>query len=430
MSSHDILTSLGIDEGEAREMLEVERKHMNVLTTIARQDNTLGLKQRDGDESPSLGQELVEQLEKKTGVLRSSNHSPSEHEFYHEYARSDNIPPEELDWLECHVSKLNEVPLSVELEKRKRDALKMLQSSFGRAPDSIHAEAKKWAEQVPRLVNRLEETFEEENKTLSEACTDAVSSNNHEAAENILITTMETEHKYCEAMEVISNTIKLRPRLAIDVMVNEEKRDTDTLEALDEIIALSKRGKQMSTVRRKMASERLMCMMKVKKPYLRVGDTVYAKQTSSPDWQLGTIISRTEQAEDYGHGLIRVYTVHFHTEAKPTEVYDYHVMEHTEYELEQASDETEWKGIKRVYDKESKDPWAKNVGWFCATFDGEEHHFAFLYDAFRAYDAHVIQCKGVETDPDEVNKFGPWNYAKSILPAIKALEQCIVTVTN
>ncbi len=70
---------------------------------------------------------------------------------------------EELNWLDCQINKVNEVSLSDELEERKLDALKLLQISFGRAPDTIHADVKEWGEGVRKSLNYLDdEAYEDE----------------------------------------------------------------------------------------------------------------------------------------------------------------------------------------------------------------------------------------------------------------------------
>ena len=143
--------------------------------------------------------------------------------------------------------------------------------------------------------------------------------------------------------------------------------------------------------------------MKVRKPLLRVGDKVYAKQTPSSDWQLGTIISCNELAEDWGYGPHRLYTLHFHNMEKPTEVHDYQVVGIIQYGYEKETDESKWVNVKRVYDKESKDIWAREMGWFCATYDGEDHHFVHLEDAVRAYVMYALQHEGIPAKCEDVN---------------------------
>lgn len=54
-----------------------------------------------------------------------------------------------------------------------------------------------------------------------------------------------------------------------------------------------------------------------------------------------------------------------------------------------------WKGVKNVTDSKSKDLWAKHVGWYVATIDGEEYSFSLLSDALKAYDISTINNKGL-----------------------------------
>ena len=58
--------------------------------------------------------------------------------------------------------------------------------------------------------------------------------------------------------------------------------------------------------------------------------------------------------------------------------------------------------------KDSLDPWAKFVGWFVVKKDGIEELFAFLTDALRVYNAHVVSCKGFEIRESDPNLTQEW----------------------
>jgi len=140
---------------------------------------------------------------------------------------------------------------------------------------------------------------------------------------------------------------------------------------------------------------------KVNKPLLQSEDIVRVKywpnndKTLEPSWEKGTIIScrsYTEHEDIDGYGSRRVYSVKFDNGDLQT-VEDYQVTLEDEYLLSKRVKESDWKGVKRVVDKESSDPWAREVGWYVATCTciekgvkhDDEQHFVYLSDALRAY---------------------------------------------
>ncbi|KAL9180007.1 hypothetical protein ACHAXT_007977 [Thalassiosira profunda] len=132
---------------------------------------------------------------------------------------------------------------------------------------------------------------------------------------------------------------------------------------------------------------------KVKKPLLSEGEIVWAYSASDAEkqpWQRATIKSHRELGSGHGYGPIRMYTVHFHHKREPEEINDYEVNtwgtnKYDRAEFDRATVSTSNSGcIKRAFDENSKDLWAKQMGWFVA-----------LPDALAAYDTRVIECHGL-----------------------------------
>lgn len=75
-----------------------------------------------------------------------------------------------------------------------------------------------------------------------------------------------------------------------------------------------------------------------------------------------------------------------------------------------GNSESEWIGVKNVLDRKSIDKWAKIVGWYVASIDGQEQPFSLLSNALRAYDDHVVCCKGAKTERCDLNLPEEWNF--------------------
>ena len=160
------------------------------------------------------------------------------------------------------------------------------------------------------------------------------------------------------------------------------------------------------------------------KPLLKKGDQVTAAYfpPSSGDadepsgWYRGTISSLRTTASKRGqktnacYGPVRYYTVHFEDGDIGRDIPEHFVFLQEEYELlimnddeDDEDNETEWKGVRTVTDSQSEDEWAKDVGWYVATIDGEEHTFSLLSDALRAYDSFIVSTKGFKVQKDDLN---------------------------
>jgi len=121
---------------------------------------------------------------------------------------------------------------------------------------------------------------------------------------------------------------------------------------------------------------------KVNKPLLEPEEVVRVKQwndeTLEYSWEKGTIRSYTEHEGVGGYGFRRVYSVEFINGECRSDVEDYHVIPDENYTNKSWESSI---GINRVFDKDSLDPWAGEVGWYTVELDGVEEPFVYLTDA-------------------------------------------------
>lgn len=109
-----------------------------------------------------------------------------------------------------------------------------------------------------------------------------------------------------------------------------------------------------------------------------------------PAWWPGIITSVTIKTdEDFGYGPTRIYDIEFDDGDALSDVSDMWVFEKLEYELitrrRQDKNQGSWEGIKHVIDEESQDEWAKYVGWYTVSVNGDaEKSFNSLRDALKA----------------------------------------------
>lgn len=156
------------------------------------------------------------------------------------------------------------------------------------------------------------------------------------------------------------------------------------------------------------------------KPLLKVGDDVTAawwppsadiEEAAPSGWYRGVISSYKTayptQKSNSCYGPVRYYSVNFDDGDVGRDIPEHFVFLRDEYDImtglnednndNDNDEEIVWKGVKTVTDRQSDDPWAKHVGWYVATIDGQDHTFSLLSDALRAYDSFVVSKKGVKT---------------------------------
>jgi len=148
-----------------------------------------------------------------------------------------------------------------------------------------------------------------------------------------------------------------------------------------------KLGKVLSSLSDKMKRHKSNpSIHKVNKPLFESEEVVRAKRWLNNDraleysWERGTIISYEEYEDIDGYGPCRVYSVKFDDGECHSDIEDYHVIPDENY----TNKSWDSIGISRVYDNDSLDPWAREVGWYTVELDGVEEPFVYLTNAIRA----------------------------------------------
>lgn len=131
------------------------------------------------------------------------------------------------------------------------------------------------------------------------------------------------------------------------------------------------------------------------KPAIRKGEKVYACWTDDDgqrkDWFPGRVWD-VKECDVGEYGPIRRYDVIFDDGDKETGLGEIWVTRKSEYELCVKKPEAEWKGVTNVTFSESKDEYARVIGWY--QVDGAQQVYSSLREALKAHDAHIIKTKG------------------------------------
>jgi len=148
--------------------------------------------------------------------------------------------------------------------------------------------------------------------------------------------------------------------------------------------------------------------LNVSKSIIEVGEAVYVSNRGGIP-ERGRVKTLKEYEDIDGYGPRRVYGVKFDNGDIQTDIEDYQVILEHEYTLSKRVKESDWKGVKHVCDKESTDPWAREVGWYTVEIEGIEETFVHLSHAFKAYDISQAQTKGGDLKESDLNFPSNWS---------------------
>eukprot|EP00804_Cyclotella_cryptica_P008764 CCRYP_015623-RC/>CCRYP_015623-RC protein AED:0.07 eAED:0.07 QI:213/0.8/0.66/1/0.8/0.66/6/1170/706 len=156
------------------------------------------------------------------------------------------------------------------------------------------------------------------------------------------------------------------------------------------------------------------------KPVLEIGSEVCAgwltkSKNKKPKFYDGVVKSFKMVDKDFGYGPVVLYDVLFDDDTISYGIESVFVYLKEDFRRLDKN----WKGVTNVYDKGSKDRWAKEVGWFKISVNGTEKTFPRLSEAIRAYDQDVVRRKGPNTLASDLNLPEEWKW----LPMIKS-NQC------
>mgnify|MGYP000193082762 CR=1 FL=1 len=133
------------------------------------------------------------------------------------------------------------------------------------------------------------------------------------------------------------------------------------------------------------------------KPLFEVGDAVQAcwwpdeksrRANSASAWYPGTVRSYKEKKTNSPYGPTRIYDIHYDDDDELDGVEEQYVWSREDYTMNEKNwdymskkrnkGKSSWIGVKNATDKKSTDSWAKIVGWYVATIDGQEQKFAHI----------------------------------------------------
>ena len=191
------------------------------------------------------------------------------------------------------------------------------------------------------------------------------------------------------------------------------------------------------------------------KPLFEVGDAVQAcwwpdeksrRANSASAWYPGTVRSYKEKKTSSPYGPTRTYDIHYDDDDELDGVEEQYVWSREDYVLNEKNlnymskkrnkGKSSWIGVKNATDKKSTDSWAKIVGWYVATIDGQEQKFSHISgkcggfasfakknwnalstllclsitDAMDAYDNHIVKLKGKRTKKSDLNRPEQWGW--------------------
>ena len=178
---------------------------------------------------------------------------------------------------------------------------------------------------------------------------------------------------------------------------------------------------KLQTMKSKMV-ESMKYEVKVNKPTFEEGNYIFAKRcsdndiTTAPIWERGIIKSYKEYKDIDGYGPRRTYSILLDNGDFVQDIEDYQVILDKEYALSKHVKESEWKGVKHVVDKDSSDPWAREVGWYTVDIKMVKETFVHLSDALNAYDVSQAQSKKADLKESDLN------FPKDRASLFKALE--------
>ena len=151
---------------------------------------------------------------------------------------------------------------------------------------------------------------------------------------------------------------------------------------------------------------------KVSKPIVEAGELVVANSSLIGGWCQGIVKSYKEFEDIDGYGPRRTYSILFENGDYSNDVKDYSVIkDYSDIPNERNEMSTDSKGVQHIFDKESTDPWAREVGWYVVTTHDElKYRFTGLPHACRAHDANTVFHKGLDNiSVSDLNI--PWDWS-------------------
>ena len=196
---------------------------------------------------------------------------------------------------------------------------------------------------------------------------------------------------------IILRMIKIRQQIhrllsVINSVTDEDERGLSKLDSFSDRLR-----KVLSSLSDEMKSHvSNTSLHKVKKPLFESEDIILAKlwpnnnKNLEPSWEKGIVRSYEEHEDVDGYGPRRVYSVEFDNRECRSDIEDYQVIPGKEYYFMDKGGQNEivLEGetkLKHIFDEDSSDPWAREVGWYTVEMKGVEDTFVHLSEAMLAH---------------------------------------------
>ena len=144
-----------------------------------------------------------------------------------------------------------------------------------------------------------------------------------------------------------------------------------------------------------------------KPPQFKIGDAIAGpywdpeedpkREHGAKGWYNGKIANVKVVNASGPFGPICKYDIKFDDGDFESDVPEDMVNTQSDYELSDEFNDGKFKLISRVTEKNTKDEWAKDVGYYVLTLDNEKINFTFLTDAVEKHDKSVVERKGEDT---------------------------------
>jgi len=196
---------------------------------------------------------------------------------------------------------------------------------------------------------------------------------------------LDTDQSLDKPNAIILRMIKIRQQIhrllsVINSVTDEDERGLSKLDSFSDRLrnALSSLTDEMKS------HVSNTSLHKVKKPLFESEDIVRVQPTG----RKGIVRSYKEYDDIDGYGPRRVYSVEFDNGECRSDIEDYQVIPGTEYMGMGDQNEIVLEGetkLKHIFDEDSSDPWAREVGWYTVEMKGVEDTFVHLSEATLAH---------------------------------------------
>jgi len=132
------------------------------------------------------------------------------------------------------------------------------------------------------------------------------------------------------------------------------------------------------------------------KPIIKKAEKVYARWSGGTGWNwFPGRVWDVKESPGAEYGPEKKYDVVFDDGDTEPNVGEIWIAKKADYEVcLEKRDEEDWIGVKNVRFPDSKDEYARMIGWYETCLDGVQRVYSSLGEALRAHDKHIVKTKG------------------------------------